>query len=110
MRPHEQFYTSGYGAMIDGDDDARLHHRHDLHGIIDQDDEHHEPAEVHFADSSEYDSTGNVTALRGRDGSKLGWAPLADDGKPGDGISDDAPRRTPLPKSNIGNGILTEQT
>ena len=91
MKHNELFYASGCGIMIDGDDDVQLHHRNSDHAVD-------EPAEVHFAGGEEYDSIGKVTDF-GRDGSKLGWAPLADDGKPGDRTKQDATRQTPLPKS-----------
>ena len=63
------------------------------------------PAEVHYMTSNEFDSIGSATDC-GRGGSKLGWAPLADDGKPGDGITDDALRRTPRLKYTVSNNVL----
>ena len=81
MRANEAWYTSGCGIMIDGDDDVRLHY-----GLDDHDDYDLPAAEVHFSNCDELDSVGNVTDF-GR-GSKLGWAPLADDGKPGGGKDD----------------------
>ena len=54
---------------------------------------------------NKFDSIGQVTDC-GRDGSKMGWVPLAGDGKPGDGIHDDALRQAPPPKSEVGYGVL----
>ena len=36
----------------------------------------------------------------------MGWAPLADDGKPGGGKDDHAMRQPPLPTSAVSNGVL----
>ena len=64
-----------------------------------------EAAEIRFMNGNAFDSIGHVADC-GRDGSKMGWAPLSDDGKPGDGISDDAIRRAPLAKSDVSSGVL----
>ena len=98
MRNNEQFYTSWCGIMIDGDVEVRLHHRNDYNDLRDPDRSEYGPAEVHYKTGDEFNSIGRVTVC-GRVGSKLGWASRIDDGKPGDGITDDALRRTPLPKN-----------
>ena len=61
MRNNEVFRTEGCGIMIDGDDDVRLHHRHDL---SDPDFQPSEAAEIHFASGTEYDFTGVSRKLR----------------------------------------------
>ena len=55
------FCTEGCGIMIDGDDDVRLHHRHDL---SDPDFQPSEAAEVHFASVTEYDFAGVLKPSR----------------------------------------------
>ena len=55
IRTNEQFYLTGCGVMIDGDDDVRLHHRADLCGLINIDSCGDEPAENYFAETDEFD-------------------------------------------------------
>ena len=86
-RVHEQGVVGFCGIMTDGDDDVRNFFTNN------QFDEPH-------ADAVEgQQGIGNVTDF-GRDGSKTGWAPLADDGTPAGGIFQDAMRQPALPKSD----------
>ena len=96
MKPNECFYSrDACGIMVDGDDDVRLHWRDSCGDPDAIDQTQREAAEVHLLHSCERESNGNVTDF-GRDGSKLGWAPLADDGMPGGGIYEDATRHPPI--------------
>ena len=61
MRNSEQFYTDGCGILIDGDDDVRLHYRHDL---AVPDSLLSEAAEVHFASGAEYEFAGVLKPSR----------------------------------------------
>jgi hypothetical protein len=61
MRNNEQFYIDGCGIMIDGDDDVRLHYRHDL---PDPDSQPSEAADAHFASGAEYNFAGILKPSR----------------------------------------------
>ena len=97
MGENEQFYLSGCGIMVDGDDDVSLHVRESGFDPVDDTGRPMEAA-AFFAD----DNARRRVATSGC-GSKLGWAPLADDGSPGGGTPHDATRHPPMPKSDFGS-------